>query len=114
MADKETITLSELVEQGRITGEDGAPLPEYDRRWIREHGNQYRVAPISVSFVLKDEYDLWPSQQLERVVLDGFYTVNSDNLRVNMGRKSYELRDRPIRGFLPLRHKTTIVEFKEK
>lgn len=108
------ISLRELVEQGRISKEDGTRLPDYDKTWISAHGSQYLVSPMSVSFILRGEYDLFPSEPLEQVVLCGFYTVTRDSLIVNIGRKGYELHPEPLKGEYPLRTKRTIVEFKKR
>lgn len=111
---KETISLKELVGSGRITHKGGKPLPDYDLTWIAEHGGSYEVSPRDVRFTLIDEYGLYPSVQLEKVILNGVYTVTRDILRINMGMKGYELHDRPIGEFVNHRDKITTVEFKRR
>src|SRR3989338_2172414 len=115
MTFQEDISLMELMQAGRIVGENGKPLEQghYDAIW--QDGCLCRVAPSTVSFTLVEGYKLFPSEPLNYVSIDrrGNYNVTKSEIGIVMGRLCYGLYRDPKRGnFEPIRkHRGVIVKF---
>jgi len=110
---RETISLAELYEAGRITIEDGSEIPSWRKEGFLKYGSSCSVSPINIHLTLDEICEnLFPSNPLDRIVIQGHYGFDSSGkVSVKMGITPYTLHS-DVSSREP-RQKITTIEFVE-